>query len=84
MKKRQKYRRDLDEPPVKVKDIGTVILCTGYDSNYKFLDESLMYDDEGEWSVTKGWKMINNALCASIGSPKPSKVLYVGNTCYQQ
>lgn len=80
--KRQRYRRDLDEPPVKVKDIGTVILCTGYDSNYKFLDESLMYDNEGEWTVTKGWKMINNALCASIGSPKPSKVLYVGNTCY--
>lgn len=81
--KKQKFRRDDDEEPVKVKDIDTVVLCTGYDCpSLSILDESLQFDDEGEWEISKGWAMDNNALTISIGSPKPSKNLGVGATCY--
>lgn len=80
--KKQRYRRDDDEEPVKVKDIDTVVLCTGYNPNLDCLDRSLQFDDERQWEITKGWQMDNNALTISIGSPKPSKVLDVGSTCY--
>mmetsp|Transcript_34649 Transcript_34649/g.103490 ORF Transcript_34649/g.103490 Transcript_34649/m.103490 type:complete len:581 (-) Transcript_34649:475-2217(-) len=80
--KKQRYRRDDEEDPVKVKDIDTVVLCTGYNPNLDCLDESIQFDDEGEWEVSKGWQMENNSLTISIGSPKPSKVLDVGSTCY--
>ena len=80
--KRQKYRRDDDEPQVKVKDISTVVLCTGYDANHYCLEESLQFEDEGEWAVTKGWKMINNSLTNALGDIKPTKIIDQGSTCY--
>jgi len=80
--KRQRYRKDDDELPVKVKDIATVILCTGYDANHYCLDESLQLGDDGQWTISKGWKMINNSLTISVGSPKPCEILNVGSTCY--
>jgi len=80
--KKQRYRRDDEEEQVKVKNIETVVLCTGYETELDCLDESLRFDDEAKWEIAKGWQMDNNALTISIGSPKPSKLLGVGSTCY--
>lgn len=82
--KKQRYRRDDEEDPVKVKDIDTVVLCTGYDQNLNMVGEDLEFDDEGEWQVSKGWKMENNALTISVGSPAPSNSLDPGATCYPE
>ena len=38
--KRQKFRKDDEDPPVKVKDIDTVISCTGYNANLDMLDQN--------------------------------------------
>ena len=56
-----------------MKDISTVVLCTGYLPNLDIIEEDLQYDDEGEWEVSKGWTMENNALTISVGNPTPSK-----------
>ena len=80
--KRQRWRKDDEEEPVKVKDISTVVLCTGYLSNLDIIEDDLQYDDEGEWEASKGWTMENNALTISVGNPSPSKKLDVGATCY--
>ena len=80
--KRQRWRKDDEEETVKVKDISTVVLCTGYLPNLDIIEEDLQYDDEGEWEVSKGWTMENNALTISVGNPTPSKKLNVGATCY--
>jgi len=80
--KRQRYRKDDDEDPVKVLEIDTVVMATGYDASLNFLPESLQFDDEGEWTISKGWQMDNNALTVSIGNPSPSKTLSLGSTCY--
>ena len=80
--KRDRYRRDDEEEVIKLKDIDTTVLCTGYDANLECLDESLQFDDEGEWEISKGWAMENNALNISVGTVKPSKNLDLGQTCY--
>uniref|UniRef100_A0A7S2MBP6 FAD/NAD(P)-binding domain-containing protein n=1 Tax=Helicotheca tamesis TaxID=374047 RepID=A0A7S2MBP6_9STRA len=83
--KKQKFKRDDDEEPVKVKDIDTVVMCTGYDYTcVECLHDDLQLDDEETWSVTKGWKMENNALTITLGSVKPSKELTTGSTCYPE
>jgi len=80
--KKEKYRRDDDAQPSKVKDIDIIILATGYDPNFDFLPESLQFDDEAEWSISKGWSMDNNALSNSVGKVNPHEILEGGNTCY--
>ena len=80
--KRQRWRKDDEEEPVKVKDISTVVLCTGYLPNLDIIEDDLQYDDEGEWEASEGWAMENNALTISVGNPSPSKKLDVGATCY--
>lgn len=80
--KREKYRRDDDEDVVRVSNIDTVVMCTGYDANLGFMAEDLKFEVEGEWSVSPGWSMENNPLTVSIGKPKPSKILSLGSTCY--
>lgn len=80
--KKQKYRRDDDAQPSKLKDIDTIILATGYEPNFDFLPESLQFDDEAEWYISKGWSMDNNALSNSVGKVIPHEILEGGNTCY--
>lgn len=81
--KRQKFRKDDDEDPVKIKDIATIVLCTGYEANLACVDEALQFDDEGaDWTLSKGWKMDNNAFTISVGTVTPSKALGPGSTCY--
>jgi hypothetical protein len=80
--KKEKFRKDDDVQPTKVKDIDIIILATGYDANLEFLPESLQFDDEAEWSVPNGWKMENNALSLSLGKVTPDATLEGGNTCY--
>jgi len=80
--KRQRYRKDDEEAPIKIQGIDTVVMATGYEANLDILSESLQFDDEGEWTISKGWQMKNNALTISIGNPTPSKILSLGSTCY--
>lgn len=80
--KRQKYRRDDEEDAVKVSGIDVVVVCTGYEASLEFLDDSLRFEVEGDWTVSPGWTMDDNDLTASIGTPTPSKSLSLGSTCY--
>jgi len=80
--KRQKFRRDDDEETVKVKDIDTVILATGYDYDLDMVDDSLKFDPDCKWQASKGWMMDNNALTISLGNVDPSAHLDIGATCY--
>lgn len=80
--KRQKWRRDDEEEICKVKDVDVIILCTGYDVDLEYIDESIRIDLEGTWEVSKGWKMENNALTITLGSPTPNKNLWTGATVY--
>mmetsp|Transcript_46727 Transcript_46727/g.69103 ORF Transcript_46727/g.69103 Transcript_46727/m.69103 type:complete len:412 (-) Transcript_46727:246-1481(-) len=80
--KRQKWRKDDEEEVFKVKDIDTVVLCTGYEIDFDFLDMDLRFDDEAEWQISKGWLMDNNALTISVGNVTPSKNLEIGATVY--
>jgi len=80
--KRQRWRRDDEEDTVKLKDIATVVLCTGYEPNIDMIEDDIQYDDEETWEASKGWTMENNALTISVGNPSPSKKLRVGATCY--
>lgn len=82
--KRQKYRKDDEDPPVKVKDIDVVISCTGYNANLDFVDESIALDEDYTWSAPKGWEMENNALTISLGKVAPSKSLMNGATVYPE
>ena len=81
---KEKYRRDSDEEPIKVKNIDTVVLATGYNPNMECLDESLQVEDEDEieWSTRNGWVMEENPLTPSLKNIKPSKYLENGCTCY--
>jgi len=80
--KRQKFRKDDEDPPVKVKDIDTVISCTGYNANLDMLDQTLRLDEDGLWKTPKGWEMENNAFTISVGNVSPSKSLMFGATVY--
>ena len=80
--KRQKYRKDDEEESTKVKDVDTVVLCTGYDYDLDYIDVSLRFDPEGEWQISKGWSMDNNALTITLGNVTPSKNLNPGASCY--
>lgn len=82
--KRQKYRKDDEEPPVKIKDIDTAISCTGYNANLDMLEESLRLDEDKTWKPPKGWEMENNAFTISVGAVSPSKALMNGATVYQE
>jgi thioredoxin reductase len=80
--KKQRWRRDDEEETVKVKDIDTVVMCTGYLPNSDMMAEDLKLDDEAEWEISKGWTMPNNSLTITVGNPTPNKYLDVGATCY--
>jgi len=80
--KRQKYRKDDEDPPIKVKDIDTVFMCTGYNANLTMLDKSLRFNEDVEWKVPKGWEMENNAFTISVGNVAASKSLMTGATVY--
>jgi len=81
--KKQKYRKDDEVEAVKVKDVDTVVMSTGYDyPSISILHDDLQLDSELTWSVSKGWAMDNNALTITLGSVKPSENLTPGSTCY--
>lgn len=80
--KRQKWRRDDEEEVIKVKDVEVIILCTGYDYDFDCIEEAYQADLEQKWEISKGWKMDNNALTITLGSPTPNKTLWTGNTLY--
>jgi len=79
--KKEKWRKDDEEEAVKIKDLDTAIMCTGYNPNTEFLHKSLRFDDDIEWQVSKGWTMENNAFTLTFGVISPSKHLYPGATC---
>lgn len=80
--KRQKWRRDDEEEVTKLKDIDVVILCTGYDYDFEAIAEDVRVDLEETWQVSKNWKMDNNSLTITLGSPVPNANLWVGATTY--
>jgi len=80
--KKQKYRKDDEELPKKIKHIDTVILCTGYNENLGMLDPSLRFDTEKTWDLPKSWEMENNPFTISLGNITPSKSLLGGGTVY--
>lgn len=80
--KRKKWRRDDEEEVTKIKDIDLVVLCTGYDYDMEFINENVRVDLEATWEVSKGWKMDNNSLTITLGSPVPNKNLWCGATTY--
>jgi len=80
--KRRKYRRDDDEEAVRIREIATVILATGYQPCQDFLSEDLRFDYRGKWDIPKGWKMVNNSLTKDIGDVKPSDVINAKHVAY--
>lgn len=80
--KRQKWRRDDEEETTKIKGIDVVIYCTGYDCDFEFIDEKVRADLDATWEISKGWKMDNNSLTITLGSPVPNKNLWCGSTTY--
>eukprot|EP00957_Ditylum_brightwellii_P194664 14828304-Ditylum_brightwellii.AAC.1 len=53
---------------VKMKDVDTVVMCTGYDYlSIDILHDDLQLDSELTCSVLKVWVMKNNALTVTIG-----------------
>lgn len=80
--KRQKWRRDDEEPVIKVKDVDIVILCTGYDTDLDYFHDDIRVDLDETWEISKGWKMGNNSLTITIGNISPNKKLWVGHTLY--
>lgn len=79
--KKEKWRKDDDDEPKKMKDIDTAIMCTGYNANLECIDENLRFNDDIEWQVSKGWTMDNNAFTITFGNITPSQHLYPGATC---
>lgn len=79
--KKEKWRKDDEDEPVKIKDIDTAIMCTGYNPNLEYLDETLRFNDDIVWQVSKGWTMDNNAFSITFGNIAPSKHLYPSATC---
>jgi thioredoxin reductase len=82
------YVRDGDHIESEIRDIDTVILCTGYRANIEMLDLSLhqgfpqgkLYHDE-YLSVPNDWKMSPNFLTKYVGDvPVADRVYYY--TCY--
>eukprot|EP00957_Ditylum_brightwellii_P007157 543511-Ditylum_brightwellii.AAC.1 len=59
--KKQKYCKGDDIENVKMKDVDTVVMCTGYDSpSISILCNDLQLDSALTWSVLKGWVIENN------------------------
>jgi len=77
--KRQKWRRDDEEEVIKVKNVDVIIVCTGYDYDFDVFEEAYRLDCEQKWEVSKGWRMGNNALTASLGNITPNKTLWTGS-----
>lgn len=77
--KRQKWRRDDEEEVVKVRNVDVVILCTGYDYDFDIFEEDYRLDCEEKWEISKGWRMGNNSLTASLGNITPNKSLWTGS-----
>jgi len=80
--KKQKWRKDDEEEPIKVKHVDTVFMCTGYNENLEMLDESLRFDTDKTWELSKNWEMVNNAYTLSVGDVTPSKSLFGGGTVF--
>jgi len=80
--KRQKWRRDDEEPVIKIKDVDIVILCTGYDTDLDYFHDDIRVDLDETWEISKGWKMSNNSLTVTVGNISPNKKLWVGHTLY--
>ena len=73
---------DDEEVSATVRDIDTVIFCTGYSVNFDMLDESLRkgypkWGLEYELKVPETWKMPDNVFTKDVGKDvKPGKVLH--------
>lgn len=66
-----------------LRDIDTVIFCTGYLPNFEMLDESLREavkrDANLQVEVPKDWKMAPNKLTDIIGEVKPGDVRWINS-----
>jgi len=78
------YKIDSDEVETELRDIDTVILCTGYDVNLDMLDDSLRkgfpksdFKVDECLEIPEGWKMPENTLSELTGDVELSdKVQY--------
>jgi hypothetical protein len=63
-----------------LKDISTVLFCTGYRTNMTMLDKSLREEvedyDSLEMKMPEGWKMKENPLTKDVGDVPPSKSMH--------
>jgi len=67
-----------DPEVITIKDISTVVLCTGYKRNMEMLDEELRHDPDMTWSTSEDWVMNDNLLTESIGHVTPSQQITRG------
>jgi hypothetical protein len=63
-----------------LKDISTVLFCTGYRTNLTMLDKSLReeVEDYDSWKMDmpEGWKMKENPLTKDLGDESPPMSIY--------
>jgi len=71
------YEIDNEMPPLILKDIDTVIFCTGYVPNQEFLSPDLRFQnaDVRFWTAPADFKMRSNAFTPEFGDIKPSEEL---------
>lgn len=73
-----RYESESDEVSTELRDIDTVIFCTGYVPNVEMLDEPLRQaakrDPNLQLEVPEDWKMTENPLTEYLGDVKPNDV----------
>mmetsp|Transcript_18887 Transcript_18887/g.21061 ORF Transcript_18887/g.21061 Transcript_18887/m.21061 type:complete len:628 (+) Transcript_18887:44-1927(+) len=78
------YQLEEEEDPILIKNVDTVIFCTGYVPNTEFLSESLRVNAEDLftlcWSAPEDFTMRENPLTPDLGEVVPSHNLgFSGN-----
>jgi thioredoxin reductase len=78
-----KYEPETGEVSTELRDIDTVIFCTGYVENTYMLDEPLREavkrDPTLQLDVPEDWKMTENSLTKFLGDVKPKDVRWLNS-----
>ena len=73
------YELSDNSVPVTIRDVDTIIFCTGYVPNYDFLQKELRITSDDlyswSWSTPPDFKMKPNSFTADLGDVKPSSEL---------
>jgi lysine/ornithine N-monooxygenase len=70
-----------DDGKTEIRNIDTVIFCTGYNRAFDMLDDSLNFqktDDYVEMTFPDGWRMAPNKLTEMTGDVTPGRANYSG------